>query len=171
METTEIILKYNRKDFEEIYFRNISLRYDLKEVLYRLIGILIILIGVFIYYFLTGNAFPFLVFLTMALFSQSIILYREVLLTIMLKRQINKYLDDLDKIKENKIIITPTSFSLIQDKTETIEKWTEFKNAEINDTYILLLTNVNYMIPKNSMTSDEFDFFKKVISEKIKNKL
>jgi tetrahydromethanopterin S-methyltransferase subunit G len=89
----------------------------------------------------------------------------------MWKRQIHKYLDDLDKIKENKIIITPSSFSLVQDNRETIEKWTEFKKAEINDTYILLLTSTNYMIPKNSMTSDEFDSFKKVISEKIKNEL
>jgi hypothetical protein len=99
----------------------------------------------------------------------SIDLYKKVAPAIVWKKEITNYLNGLDKIKKNKIIVTPYSFSLIQDGTEIIEKWTEFKRTEINETFIYLVSNnSNYSIPKKSMTTEEFDFLQKFICEKIK---
>jgi hypothetical protein len=88
------------------------------------------------------------------------------------KMETKLYLDNLDKIRENKIVLSKNAFSLVQDKKETIEKWTEFKRAEIEDNYISVTSNTTtYLIPKKSMTPDEFQFLRTKLAEKIKNEL
>ena len=171
METTEITLNYNREDLEELYFKNGENKSfcppKFKLELYIVISLFAFLVVAFIYYLITGEL-SFLGIMIFVLFLTSMDLYRKASPTILWKREIRDYLDGLDKIKKNKIVLTAGSFSLIQDDKETIERWTEFKKAEINGTHILLLSGTNYIIPKKSMTPSEFDLLKKVVSEKIK---
>ncbi|MFM7015454.1 MAG: YcxB family protein [Bacteroidota bacterium] len=171
MDTKEIILNYHRKDFEEIYFSHgrdkVLFHQDVKKEFYTVIIVFSILIVLFIYYLSTGNNLQILVVTTILFFLASINLYKKASPLFKWKNQIHAYLNDLSKIKDHKIIIEPLSFSLVQDQQVFIEKWTEIKKVEITDNYILLQTNSNYLIPKNSMTLQEFDFLKNIVLEKI----
>ncbi len=80
------------------------------------------------------------------------------------------YLDDLDKIREHQFILTPHVFSLLQDGKETMEKWSELKRCELELDFISIITNsTTYLFPKKSMTAEEFEFLRAVLSEKMKD--
>jgi hypothetical protein len=174
MEEKVIELKYSRKDFEEIYFRNGSEKtfFNKQLMLERNTFLLIgaIFIADLIYLLSTSENFVFLIVIGI-LFSYSFFnWYKKALPGIKWKREVKNYLNDLDKIKHNKIILTNNAFALVQDQKETIEKWTEFKRVELEENFISLISNsTTYLIPKKSMTSEEFLFFKTMIVSKIKN--
>ena len=84
------------------------------------------------------------------------------------KRQINKFLDREEKYKRNKLILTENFFTIIQDDTETMEKWSNFRHANISEHYISLKGEVSYFIPSKSMSAENYAEVRKIISEKIK---
>lgn len=171
METKEIELKYNRKDFEEIYFRNgdnrILLNPNLRKDFNIIIVIAAVLTGTSIYYEATGKNAGFVIFLFILISLASIRFYAKATPFITWKSTINSYLNDLEKIKKSKLVLSSNTFSLIQDEKETIEKWSEFKKVEIEPTYLLITGSTTYLIPKKSMKDFEFELFRKIITEKI----
>ena len=85
------------------------------------------------------------------------------------RSKVKKYLDGVEKIKSHRLILTDTSFEIIQEHEKTIEKWTDFKPAEINDLFIYLLSEKeNYLIPSKSMTEREYIELTNIVTEKIK---
>lgn len=176
MDNKVIELKYNRTDFEDIYFRNGGDKTFLNHHLKKQRNIFFLFLGMFIVtliYILSINEnFGFLIFVGILLFFSFYDWYIKASPGIKWKKEIKIYHDGLDKIRENRLILTENAFSLIQDKKETIEKWTEFKRAEMEENFISLISNTTtYLIPKKSMTTEEFDFLRTLFSEKIKNEL
>jgi len=176
MDDKIIELKYNRTDFEEIYFSNGNnktfLNPQLRNERITFFVICSIFILTLIYNLTINKNYGFLtltgVFLCFTFYDW----YKKASLWMKYKMETKLYLDNLDKIRENKIVLSKNAFSLVQDKKETIEKWTEFKRAEIEDNYISVTSNTTtYLIPKKSMTPDEFQFLRTKLAEKIKNEL
>ena len=86
------------------------------------------------------------------------------------RKSIEVYLDKILSYKHCLIEITDNYFSLtINDFEETIEHFSEFKTMTLNDEYVSFVTNRNnYLIPKKSMTPEEFVALKVTLSESVK---
>jgi len=84
------------------------------------------------------------------------------------KKSIQVYLDREEKYSKNKLILSDEYFSLIQDEKETIEHWSNFKKVQIEENYISLDGKENYLIPKKSMSAENYKLLKDFISEKLK---
>lgn len=176
MDNKIIELKYSRTDFEEIYFSNGNDKTYLNSQLRKERNTFLVLCSIFILtliYNLYINENYGLLTLTGAFLCYTFYdWYKKASLWIKYKMEIKLYLDNLDKIGENKIILSKNAFSLVQDKKETIEKWTEFKRAEMEENFISLTSNTTtYLIPQKSMTPEEFEFFRTILAERIKNEL
>ena len=176
MDEKVIELKYSRVDFEEIYFRNggdkTFLNRHLKKERNIFIGLSVIFILTLIYTLSIKESFGFLIFIGVMLCLAFYAWFKKASPGVRWKKGIKNHLDDLGKIRESRLILTKNAFSLIQDKSERIEKWTEFKRTELEGNFITLTSNTStYLIPKKSMTPEEFDFLRTIISEKIKNEL
>lgn len=176
MDNKIIELKYSRTDFEEIYFSNGNDKTFLNSQLRKERNTFFVLCSIFILtliYNLYINENYGLLTLTGAFLCYTFYdWYKKASLWIKYKMEIKLYLDNLDKIGENKIILSKNAFSLVQDKKETIEKWTEFKRAEMEENFISLTSNTTtYLIPQKSMTRDEFELLRTILAERIKNEL
>lgn len=168
----EIPLQFNRKDFEEIYFRDNNGNYFKSDVtkksflVFILSIVFFILISVYIYisekdmlaliYPLLLPIIAFLVFMEKAYGIR------------VWKKAVKKYLDSIEPIQLHKIILTEKKFSLIQDEEETIESWSNFTTVEIKVDYIDLNGIENFFFPRKSMSEEDFLKLKEVISEKVK---
>ena len=86
-----------------------------------------------------------------------------------MEKSVIKYLNVISKFKLHKIIITDKAFTIVQDDIETIANWTEFKSVIINNDFINILGNENYLIPKKAMSTSEFELLRTVVSDKLKN--
>ncbi len=176
MDNKIIELKYSRTDFEEIYFSNGNDKTFLNSQLRKERNTFFVLCAIFIltliYNLYVNENYGLLTLTGVFLCYTFYDWYKKASLWIKYKMEIKLYLDNLDKIGENKIILSKNAFSLVQDKKETIEKWTEFKRAEMEENFISLTSNTTtYLIPQKSMTPDEFEFLRTILAERIKNEL
>lgn len=174
MEDKTIELVYRRADFEEFYYRNgngktfFNSKFRQDRIIFVVFCSGFLLTLICIPY--TGVDFGFLTLTGVASCIAFYSWYIKASYIIKWKKVVKEYLDTLDKISANKLILTNKTFSLIQDRKETIEKWTEFNKAKIEDDFISLTSNTSsYLIPKKSINHDDFQFLKIMITEKIKN--
>jgi hypothetical protein len=171
-----IEIKYSRSDFEEIYYRNgddkTFLNSHLKNERNTFIVVSFGFILTLIYCLSFNENYSILIFTGLLLCFVFFDWYQKASHWIKWKNDIKLYLDNLDKIRKTKIVLSKYAFSVVQDKKETIEKWTEFKRAEIEDNFISLTSNTTtYLIPKKSMTTEEFEFLSAMFAERINNEL
>lgn len=168
----EIDLKFTRKDFEELYFQKNQGNYFSNEstkmpFVYALIATLVFIYLLFSSireksdYAVTFFAGIFFLVTTQNFISKANSIRKRNL-------SIKKYLDKVEKIKKSKLELTENSFSLIQDNEYVIEKWANFTNIENKDDYIFLVSNKEtYLIPKKSMTENEFSNLCSFIVKKV----
>lgn len=171
MKTIEINLTFRRADFEELYFRNgnenlfFSPTAKTQTYIFIFLGLLFFF---FLGYFrITNESLENMLFICMLWILSAIILGGKIYVVLKWKKSIKQFLDVTSKYKINKLILSETSISIIQDDKEHIEKWSEFKKADINDESIILYSIVNYMFPRKSMTKEEYEFFKEIVRKKI----
>ena len=176
MDNIVIELNYRRKDFEEIYFRDgggktfLSPRLKGKRNLSIFFAVVFTL--TLIYTLLTQRSFGVVLFAGLLFCFSLYEWYSGALPTMRWLKEVRSYLDGLDKTKEHRLLLTDTAFSIVQDKNETIEKWTEFKRAEIEENFVSLTSNTtNYLIPKKSMSEGEYELLRTIAAKKIKNDL
>lgn len=169
----EIILEFDKKDFEDIYFKDNKGNYFkdpvIKYKFYSLtVSILFLCFG--IYYYIKNNELGF-IFISGVIFIFTLINYTQQLFEILKwKKEVSQYLKKQEKYKNNKLHLTINYFSIIQDETESIEKWENIKKVNIFEDYIFIEGgNETYMIPNKSMKSEEYIFLKEFISKKLKS--
>lgn len=167
MDNKIIELKYDRKYFEEIYYNKDNVKAHNSNTLFTLISLFCVLLTIYALYITKNIAWMLII----GLFSSYIYYewYTKILVWIKWKIEVKKFLNGLDKIKENKLILGKNTFSLIQDTKETMEKWSELKKVEIEDDYILFIVGITpYLFPKKSMNLDEFQFLGNILTENFK---
>lgn len=172
MDEKVIELKYNRIDFEEIYFSNGNdktfLNKEIRKERYTFIVTCSLFLVTLPYYFFINNNLGILIFMGILQSITFLNWYKKTTPLIQWKNDVKIYLDNLDKIKLNRITLTDNSFSFIQDKNVNVSAWTEFNCVIFDENYISFKSsNTTYLIPKKSMLLDEFIFLKKILSEKI----
>jgi hypothetical protein len=167
MDTTEIKLNFNKADFEELHFKNgndkvlFSKTVKGQFIVSLLSGCL--LIASLIYSIMVNKSwgiFTILALIFVLLVNQ---LIRKISPIIKWKRSIREFLNDQAKFINQKLTLTDKTLTLKQDTTITIMRWTEFKKIIIDDKSISLHGDTDLMLPKKSMTWQEFDLLKNEI--------
>lgn len=169
---SNIKLNFNRKDFEEIYFRNkqgnlfFSLQSKTKTITTIIIGFTIFV--TFLNSYSTSNNWGFF-YMNVLLFVVSLInLLISINQTLKWKKQVKTYLDKVSKSTNYEMRVNDNFLSLKDDESETIVKWSEFKKAEIKDNYIALEGLENFLLPKKSMSETEYSNLKEIIRKNLK---
>ncbi len=166
----EIDLKFNRKDFEEIFFNDDKgnyLKSPTTKVYFKYFIIsLMAFIGASIYS-LARNEYGFFVIGLIAFLVCLYFFLKAILDLRKWKREIKDYLDREEKFKSNKLILSDKFLSIKQDDNETVEEWSTINSAHISDNYIRLDGKVNVLIPSKTMSTDEYKELRKILSDKL----
>jgi hypothetical protein len=168
---TEIILNFNKKDFEDIFFRDgnekIFFSPSTKEgtklsLIFGSICLILLIFGIF-----TDKLWFLFFFVLLAFIIQSIRSITEISKILKWRKGVKKYLENTSKYQSNKLVITEQTFSILQDKNETIELWSNFKRVEMREDVIFLYGQEQFIFPKKSMKLDDYEMFVTMVRKKI----
>jgi hypothetical protein len=167
----EIDLTFDRKYFEEIYYKDFRTSYfksPSTKVPFR--NLLLGTITLIVFYCYARYEDTYSLFIVgIIIFATLLWSYLAALNTIIKwKKSIIAYLDREEKYEKNKIILSDDYFTLIQDSNEVIEHWSNFKHAEITETHMRLEAKETFLIPKSCMADAEYELLKHTISDKMK---
>ncbi len=182
MDSIIIKLKYDRKVFEEAFGKYKEFDFILWPKL-RITN-LIAIASIIFFLIVILNRFPdtfsqiskgrFLFFLLIASIFLSMIFYdrfQKYKRITQYREEVKNHLDQLDKISENKLILSEETFSLLQDENELNEKWMDFKNIVIEEDFIALNSALNsFLIPSQSISSEDLALLKSVLLQKTQAK-
>lgn len=169
---TEIILKIDVEELRSIYFRDNRQRYFFgpetkRQTFFFLLAILTF--PFFVYEYLPSSDNGLFIVGTM-FFAYLIHNYWSVAAPIYKwKKGIEEYFESVKKIGTLEFQYNDCYFTHIQDNVEFKQEWTIIDRATINDQYIWLYSNTNFLLPKNSMTKNEYDELSKMVMKKVKN--
>ncbi len=170
---TNIQLKFCRKDFEEIYFKNqhgnIFWSGQVKQHFVNLIAVASILSASMVYSLSTNNLWPITVFFLFVFIASLVSYLRRALPILKWKRQVIVYLNNLDKIKSHSLTLTGAALTLIQDDTVTIIRWVRFTKVIFNEGSISLSGEDECLFPMNSMEKEEYKYLQDFILDRLKN--
>lgn len=170
MDERIIPLKYNRTDFEEIYFKDnqgslfFSSTTKNKTIFTIIIGVILAVLhfgnlissdNMGLYYFLNFIFFVSIIYLLIAFIT-----------VLRWKKVIEKYLKSLDNSTFFQLELTDTFLIININHQEDYIQWKEFIKVESKNDYIFLQSGIqNYLFPKKSMSEEDYIFFR----ESLKN--
>lgn len=132
------------------------------------------LIAGFIHYFLRSqeddsiilNLFGFLLvsILALSLLAWNIVVHSKW------RKRVENFAKEFDKFNASTLILSDSSFELFSGNSSKIEKWNDVNSITIEPLYIFF-QNKNgdqYVFPKESMSSDDFEKLAATIREKMR---
>lgn len=168
---TEITLNLNRSHFEEIYFKDNNESYFISSLIKRRFRLLI---ATSIVYTVVAIGSQYYAALSTTLGIGTVIFglvaasyLAKVNVIRKWRKSIHVFLDDLEKHKRFKLVLSENHISFFKDEDEVSDTWTSFNQFESTDEYVLLNGSQKYFFPSKSMSIANFKTFKKVLSEKI----
>ncbi len=173
MQVTEIRLNFKKNHFEEIYFRNgnekIFFSKTVKEHTYIVLFFGTLFLSSLIYSISTNTGWGIFILLCIPMILSFLMWLHMVRIVLKWRKSIKRYIEKICAYSNYKVVLSENTFSIIADNDETIEKWSELKQVEIDDLSLILHAVDNYMFPKKSISAEEFDFLKTEIGNKVKN--
>ena len=170
--TTEIDLKIDITDLRDIYFRDNKQKYFFGPETRRQSIYLVLTVIIFPFfvahslksdndlYFVGGCIF----------FSLLVYDYCKVAGPIIKwKKSILKFLEKAEKIQVLKLKYNDEFFIHIQDNDELKHEWGVVERAIINDRFIWLFSNTYVLLPRSSMSQNEFEELSGTVMRKVKN--
>ncbi len=172
MKPSEITLNFNKADFEELYFKNGSDKVLLSKTVKEHF-ILSLIAGCF---FIASLFYSVIVNKSWGIFTITTLIFvllvnqliRKMSPVVKWKRSIKDFLNEQAKFINQRITLSENTLTLKQDTTVTIVRWIDFKKVVINDKSISFYGDTDFMFPKKSMTSQDFDLLKNEILLRIK---
>ncbi|HEY6978323.1 MAG TPA: hypothetical protein VH396_18625 [Chitinophagaceae bacterium] len=167
-----IKLKFNRQDFEEVYFKNGQGNIFWGQDVRGHFAILLVFAGALVYSvihsLLTNHlwAVPTIIFFIFLAFAYRY--QRQISPILKWKKKVTENLNKLSKFKSHQIILTAESISLLLDEKETTTNWTAFTKAQINEDCISLISTDTLLFPKKSMTEKAYEYLTYFILDKFK---
>lgn len=174
MTEEKVIILYPKKlDFEKIYFSGNqgSLFFSPTtrgRTITTIISGLILLILFFFKDDFTNEKFGIFYFVSFLFLLCAVFLSVSINKVSRWKKQVNSYLLKLENCKIYEIRFDHQFFTVNIDGDKETSEWKSFDFFEINENYIALEGNYNYMFPNSSMSEKDLNLLKKVLKEKIK---
>ena len=170
MDTTEIKLNFNRADFEELHFKHgnekVLFSKDVKpQFLLSLVAATLFVAS--LAYSISAHKFWGVSTITTLIFILMVDhLIRKMAPIVKWKRSIQDFLNEQSKFINQRLTLSESTLTLKQDTRVTIMPWKNFKKIVIDNKSISLYGESDLILPKKSMTWQEFDLLK---SEVLKN--
>ncbi|WP_430404756.1 hypothetical protein [Fluviicola sp.] len=168
---TEIIMKTDMADLRDIYFGTRKHVYFFGPKTKTVSSGLVITLIVFPFlanYALNIHEGGLLVFACLCLISATLIFWSAAKPIIEWKKSINEFLAMAEKVKSLRIIYNDEFILHIQDESEIKLNWTVIQYAIINDRTVSIYSDItNILLPKSSMTSEEYTILCDRIMEKV----
>lgn len=164
----KIELNYNKKDLEEIYFRDDSLSYFKNDqAIFLLVSLVLTLVFIGIA-FISIKAIGFVFCFVGITIFQFIKFLIQIFKIRKDRENINKYLSELDNVENFEILLEQYSMKLIMDSEEFEYSWNELTRIECNSIFTVLYeSNKQYLIvPAKSMKDEEYSKFLRIMKLK-----
>ncbi|REC63552.1 hypothetical protein DRF65_05525 [Chryseobacterium pennae] len=169
-----ITLKPERKNFEDIYFSGNqgSLLFSPTtkgKTITTIAAAIILLVALLLKDNFSKESQGILYFFSFILLLCAIYLSVSVNKVSRWKKQVNHYLNTLEKCKIYEIRIEHNFFTVnIDDEKETSE-WKDFEFFDSNNDFISLEGKYSYMFPRKAMSEREYSLLKTILKENIKS--
>nr|WP_315029473.1 hypothetical protein [uncultured Chryseobacterium sp.] len=168
-----IILKPDRKSFEDIYFSgnqgNLLFSPTTKA---KTITTIVAAIIVFIVFLLKDNLSKdsqgILYFLSFIFLLCAIFLSVSVNKVSRWKKQVNYYLKLVENCKIYEIRFDQNFFTVNIDGEKETSEWKDFEYLDTQNEFISLEGKYSYMFPKKAMSEKDFNLLKKTLKDNIK---
>ncbi len=167
----EFKLKFNREDFEAIYFRDntgsVFCGPTTKKAFYVFVIMLLITIGLSFY--AVPNEQDAIFFISWALLGLIAMNFaKKAGAIIRWKKSIQLFFKEEENFKTMQLILTDDGVSILRDDKEVFENWTDIQRSEITETFIWLEGKVHTVIPKGALEKGVFEKVKKIVEKKLK---
>ncbi|MGN7867013.1 hypothetical protein [Chryseobacterium sp. 22458] len=167
-----ITLKPDRKIFEDIYFsgNQDSLLFSQTTKSKTITTILVALILAIVFLFkdsLSKDSKGILYFLSFIFLLCAVFLSVSVNKVSRWKKQVNGYLNLLEKCKVYEIRFDQNFFTVNIDGEKETSEWKDFGYFDSNNEFISMEGKYSYMFPKKSMSEKEYNLLKKIGKENI----
>ncbi len=167
-----ITLKPERKIFEDIYFSGNqgSLLFSpttKSKTIITIVSALILFIVFLLKDSLSKESVGILYFLSFIFLLCTVFLSVSINKVSRWKKQVNHYLNVLDKCKVYEIRFNQNFFTVNIDGEKETSEWKDFDFFDTTNEFISLEGKYSYMFPKKSMTEKEYNLLKKVCKENI----
>jgi hypothetical protein len=171
-EEKAIILKTERKIFEDIYFSGNqgSLLFSpttKSKTVITIASALILFIVFLLKDSLSKESVGILYFLSFIFLLCTVFLSVSINKVSRWKKQVNHYLNVLDKCKIYEIRFDQNFFTVNIDGEKETSEWKDFDFFDSTNEFISLEGKYSYMFPKKSMTEKEYSLLKKICKENI----
>lgn len=171
MEPYVINLHFDRKHFEDFYFKDGHEKLFFSPTVKKDSKLALVCFGIFItvgvYHLITQQHIGALIVSAVVLLISLIQLGRNLYVVLKWKKSVKDYLDEVSTYKSNKIILTEQTFTLVRDEHETIVKWSSFKRLDITPLMVSFIGETSFAIPQRAMSESEYKRFYEIIKEKI----
>lgn len=167
-----IILKPNRKDFEEIYFTGnqgslfFSPTTRGKTVTTIIIGLILVILFLFKDDF-TKEKSGILYFVSFLFLLCAVFLSVSINKVSRWKKQVAHYLTKLENCKIYEIRMDENFFTVNIDGDKETSEWKDFEFFDSNNEFINIEGKYNYMFPRKSMSEKDYSFLKQVLKKNI----
>ncbi|RQO38011.1 hypothetical protein DBR39_14095 [Chryseobacterium sp. KBW03] len=167
-----ITLKSDRKIFEDIYFSGNegSLLFSpttKSKTITTIIAAVIVFIVFLLKDSLSKESVGVLYFMSFIFLLCAVFLSVSVNKVSRWKKQVNHYLNGLEKCKVYDIRFDQNFFTVNIDGEKETSEWKDFEYFDSNNEFISLEGKYNYMFPRKAMTEREYSFLKNVLKEHI----
>lgn len=167
----EINIQFDRKAFEEMYFRNFEDSYVLgSKTKIRFIAALSITVLVPVITASAHNTYPSIMLASWVLF---VIIWVDYLMIIYKirkwKKSIHKKLNEQSLVKSMRLKLTEEGITIYQDELVITEQWVNFHETQMSAAFILLKGETDYFFPSTSMNANDFQLMFQLVSSKIKD--
>jgi hypothetical protein len=169
---TEIKLTKDIEDLRAIYYRDNNQKYFFgpntkRQSIYLVIALI---------------AFPFFAVYALNLKDSWLFILGTVFLSLLIydfwkvakpiidwKKSVETFLKRAEKTKDVRLKYNEACFIHIQDNEELKQNWEVLEKAIINEKFIWLFSDINVLLPKNSMNEMEYHDLTELILKKVKN--
>lgn len=168
-----ISLKVHKKDFEEIYFKGNqgSLFFSpttKNKTITTLVVICLVAITFALKDQLSEKNFGILYFLSFIFLLCAVYLSLGINKVSRWKKEVVAYLKTLEKAEIYQIKLNDKIFTVNLNHQKETCLWTEFTSYEMDDDFISLEGKYNYMFPRKSMSTTDYDFLKQAVKKNVK---
>ncbi|NIF04464.1 YcxB family protein [Chryseobacterium sp. Tr-659] len=167
-----ITLKPERKIFEDIYFSGNqgSLLFSpatKAKTITTIVSAVILCIVFLLKDMLNKESVGILYFLSFIFLLCTVFLSVSVNKVSRWKKQVNQYLNVLEKCKVYEIRFDQNFFTVNIDGEKETSEWKDFTYFDSNNEFISIEGKYSYMFPRKSMSEKEYSFLKKILKENI----
>ena len=167
----EIILSVKRNEMEKLFLSKSEGNYFTSEILiepfrYSVICIIILIGVISLDQFFKIPTFCYIVIVPVTAYF----VYQYYFMVKGLynhKKSIKDWLDYVESFTNFKVNMSENSIALTMDEQVTIQKWSSITYCKMDDKRITLKGESQVFLPAVSMTGDEFQFLKEIITRKL----